>query len=355
MTVMASGQITLVDMNDNKQLQLYINSSQPKTQIFNPNDSSYTPNWTTVKPVLTPQLFVAGISTDIIGDAKSIQWFIDGVQLTASNTDYTLGTGNKSLTILKNVLASVTSKMIVCEVVYTDTDTGFDIIIKADIELIKVSAGSNGAKGSTGSAGSNGSDGADAVRSVVWTPNGNVVRNSTGTLVAQCDFYKGAGKLTSGVTYQWYVQDPSQSTDAGGGIGWKKLSSTYTLATTGYTTATLTIPASAIPSVESFKCVATYNAVGYQDVCTVSDVSDPIQVVVTGTSVFKNGQGTVTLSAKLYQAGVEIDASGTGGYTYTWAIYNADNTKSAFTKTGKNVTVSATDISGRGNLVCEVS
>ncbi|MCD4839761.1 hypothetical protein LRS37_12965 [Neobacillus sedimentimangrovi] len=337
---MASGQVTLVDINDSRQLQLYINSSQPKTQIFNPNDNSYTPNWTTSKPVLTPQLFIAGDNTDIISEASSIKWFIDGVELTTSNTDYTLGIGNRTLTINTNILANTHTKLFVVEVVYSDPVTGFDTVAKADIEFVKVSSGQKGDKGA---------DGQDAVRAVVWTPEGNVIRNSTGTLKAQCDLYKGSSKITSGVTYQWYQQDPNVTTDQGGGIGWKKITNL-----TGYNTATLTIPASAIASVESFKCVTIYSSKTYSDVCTVSDVSDPLQVVIVGANIFKNGEGSVTLTAKVYRAGTELDQAGTQ-YTYTWSIYNADNTKTSFSKTGKTITVNASDINGRGNLVCEVS
>lgn len=566
MAVMASGQLTLVDINDSKQLQLFLNSSQPKTQIFNPDNSTYTPSWTTNKPVVTPQVFVAGDTTDLINSLKSIKWFIDGVEKTASDTNYTLGTGNKSLTINTNVLSSATAVKIECEVVYTDPDTGFDIKAKADIEFVKVSSGAKGVKGDTGATGATGasaimavltndshtvttntdgsggsyggatstimvyeggsdvsaswtvtatpsagvtgslsgktytvtamsvdtgyvdftatrsgyatitkrftiaknkqgvkgdtgtsatsywlvssnpaisksdtgtytpgsitvsgksqtgssapvnysgrfiiaettdgtnyttrytssaneaskthtpsagikavkvslylaggttnlideqvipvvSDGVSAVRAVVWTPEGNTVRNSSGSLKAICDVYRGSDVVTA--SYQWYIQDPTQTTDVGGGIGWKKLTSTYNLGTTGYTAKELTIPASAIVSVESFKCVATYNAVTYSDVCTVNDVSDPIQVVITGANMFKNGEGSVTLRAKLFRAGVELDVNGTDGYTYAWSIYDANNVKNTgFAKTGKEITVLATDITVRGNVVCEVS
>ncbi|MEH7117219.1 hypothetical protein V7128_07325 [Neobacillus vireti] len=566
MAIMASGQLTLVDVNDQKQLQLYISSSQPKTQIYNPDNGSYTPSWTTNKPVLTPELFIAGSSNDIITDAKSVKWYVDGVELTANTTDYTIAsTGVKTLTINTNVLSSVATKNFTCEVVYTDPDTSFDVLVKAEIEFVKVSSGSKGSSGAnaitavlsndaqvvpTDSAGNNGNfsgatttltiyegatdvtsswtitqtrtsgltvteatnsktatvtastvdvgtvtftatrsgyptqtkvftvskakggvagtsptaykliasvgaiaksktgaytpasitfsaqsqtgsaspvaysgrfiiaettdgttytdkytssanesskaytpsagikalrvrlyvaggtttmldeqvipvvvdgnDGQDAIRAVVWTPDGNVIRNSSGQLTAKCDLYKGSAIQTSGVTYQWYYQDPSQSTDIGGGVGYKKLDATTNFGTTGYTTNTLTIPASAILGVESFKCVATYSSVGYSDVCTVSDVSDPIQVQVIGSNVFKNGQGTVTLTAKLYQAGVEIDSQGNQGYTYTWYLYDANNNKvstwnTTGSKTGKTITVDGADVNVKGNIVCEVS
>ncbi|USK72610.1 hypothetical protein [Peribacillus asahii] len=198
---------------------------------------------------------------------------------------------------------------------------------------------------------------------VVWTPDGNTIRNANGSLTAKVDVYK-AGALVTPSAFKWYIQDPTATTasggDADGGNGWRLLNATYNAGTTGYTTATLTIPASAISSVESFKCVATYSSVKYTDVCTVMDVSDPIQVVITGTSVFKNGQGDTSLTAKLYRAGVEIDSDGTDGYVYTWSLYNSAGVKSATfggsgTKTGKTITVASSDIDSRGNIICDVS
>lgn len=560
MPIVTSSMTTLVDLNDSRQLQLYIKSNQPRVQIFDPNTSAYTPNWPTNKPVLTPELYIAGTATDIIAQAKSIKWFVDGVELTASNTDYTLAaSGVKTLTVNTNVLASANSKLFTVEVVYTDTRTGSDIVAKNDIEFVKVSAGQRGTaaitgvlsnethtvptladgsggvftnaastltiyEGSTdvtgswtivqartnvtvteatssrtatvtalsadtgsvtftatragystitktfnltkskqGTAGSNGTsptaywlvvdasalernvalaytpasiavsaksqvgtgtpgnysarfiieeqdaggtwstkytsaaneiskthtptsnsikavrvkmylaggtttlldeqlipvvdDGAEPVRAIVWTPEGNVVRNGNGSLKIKCDVYQGSTVKTA--AYAWFVQEPGQSTDVGGGIGWKKLDATYNLGVTGYTTTEITVPASAIPSVESFKCVATFSGATYSDVATVSDVTDPISSAIVGGTTFKNGEGSVSMTCKLFQNGEEIDSAGTG-YTYTWSLYNENNVKIANwnttgSKVGKTITVAASDVSGRAHLGCDVS
>jgi hypothetical protein len=584
MAIVASGQISLVDLNDSKQLQLYISSSQPKTQIYNPDNTSYTPNWTTSKPVLTPQLFIAGTATDIIAQAKSITWNVDGTDITVSNANYTLAsTGVKTLTINTNTLSSANTTLIKCTVVYTDPSTGFDVTTVADFEFAKVTNGTKGntgatgtnaiigvlsnetstvpadvsgnvtswggsattltiyngatddtanwaitiaksgvdgtssgtpanrtftpssmtadtgtvtftatrsgyatltktytitksktgATGGTGSAGQNataywlvpsasaiqknisnvytpaslsidmksqtgtgtpafyggrliisettdgtsytakytssvnepsaksytpsagikaikiemylaggtttlldteiipivsdgatgatGSAGQDAVVAVVWTPDGNTLRNSSGTLTAQCDVYKGSSLLTSGVTFKWYLQDGTATTasggDADGGNGWRLLNATFNAGVTGYATSKITIPAGAIQSVTSFKCVATYSAKTYSDVCTIVDVTDPIVVSVIGSGTFKNGQGTSTFSAKLYQQGNEIDTDGSK-YTYVWSIYDSTNVKTTpkySTTSGKTVTIDARDIQGRASLICEVS
>jgi hypothetical protein len=574
MAIVASGQLTLVDLNDSKQLVAYIGSSRPKTVVYNPNDGTYVPNYSTANQVLTPQLFIAGTATDVAGQAKSTRWFYQTngagalTEITANGGGYTLGTGAvKTLTISSNVLASNTSMAYICEIVFTDTDTGFDVITKTEIELVKIqngqkgqdgddgvnaimavltneshvvptdSAGDNGnftgantsvivyngstddsanwtvtagtpvgltgslsgktytvtamsadtayvdltasrsgyasitkrftltkskqgtagttpttywlissvpaisktkagaysptsvtfqAKSQTGTAspanysgrfiiadstdgstftnrvtstanessksytvganvkavrvrlylangtsnlldeqiipvvtdGTDGQDGTDAVLATVWTPDGNTLKNGSGTLTATVDVYKGTSKVTPSA-FKWYIQDPSATTSSGGdsdgGAGWRRLTSTYNAGTSGYDTDTLTIPASAIASVESFKAVITYGGVNYQDVCTVIDVTDPIMVSIIGLSTFKNGQGETELTAKLYQNGVEIDSAGTG-HTYTWSLYKADGTKDAgFSATGKTVTVQASSVNGRGNIICEVS
>ena len=571
--IVASGQITLIDLNDSRQLVSYIGSSQAKTVIYNPNNGQYTPNYASTPQVLTPQLFIAGSSQDLASQAKSIKWYYqvnsggDPVEITASDSTYELGTGSvKTLTIKSNVLASAVTMKYICEMVFTDPDTGFDIIIKADIELVKVTNGQKGADGSnaimavltndshviptdkngnngnytgasttiivyegatdvssswtatatassgvigtlsgktytvtnmttdtgyvdivvsrsgypsitkrfnlskskkgedgttpttywlvvdtsaiakakngsytptkitvtsksqtgtsaptnysgrfrisestdgitfttkytsssdqatytypaSGSFPSNlkaikvelfeaggtsnlldeqvvpvvvdGTDGTDSVIATVWTPDGNIIKNSQGTLRATVTVYKGTTQVTPSA-FKWYIQDPTATTsnggDADGGNGWRLLTSNYNAGITGYTTATITIPASAIAGVESFKCVATYEGKKYQDVCTVVDVSDPVVVTIVGLNTFKNGQGESTYTAKLYRDGVEIDASGTE-YIYKWYLYKSDGQLDTNfgTKTGKTITVRAEDFYIRANLICEVS
>ena len=58
--------------------------------------------------------------------------------------------------------------------------------------------------------------------------------------------------------------------------------------------------------------------------------------------------------AILYRGGDELDSAGTG-YTYTWKLWNAAGTTVVRTYTGKSVTVSKADVTGRGVLMCEIS
>lgn len=130
---------------------------------------------------------------------------------------------------------------------------------------------------------------------------------------------------------------------------------TYTQNVTNFTTDTITVPASAITSLEGFKAIVTYNTNKFGGVTIVKDISDPILTRIDGVNIFKNGDGQITLKATLLQAGLEVDSLNNSGYTYTWSIYNKDGTKTAFAKTGKTITVDALDINAIGNVLCEVS
>ena len=62
----AQGQFTIIDYNDALTLTGYIGSNLAKTQMYNPDNGSYTPDWKTKNLVLTPSLYVIGTPADQI-------------------------------------------------------------------------------------------------------------------------------------------------------------------------------------------------------------------------------------------------------------------------------------------------
>ena len=204
---------------------------------------------------------------------------------------------------------------------------------------------------------------------MVMTPNGNVFKNSEVTsLTAKAELWRGSTVDTTNVTYKWAIMDASVTSssstgyDADFGTGWRKLSNTTNMYS-GCTTATLTIYAAAVDSYAVIRCCAkdtdsaspTYNSKFY-DVCTFIDNSDPLQVIVssTGGDVFKNGVGSTVLTAVCYQAGAEVDAAGTG--TYTWTKYDKDgNVDTAWgtngSKTGKTLSVGTADVDTKATFM----
>lgn len=150
------------------------------------------------------------------------------------------------------------------------------------------------------------------------------------------------------------------------GIGWSCLSSTNQRGVTaGWTTNEITITADAILNFETFKCAikdtdtSSGNASANKVVCDIlsfSDMSDPITVDLSSQKGFtiKNDGNDVDAKAVLYRNGEELDTAGTA-YTYTWKLWNAAGTSVVKTYTGKSITVSKADVTGKGVLMCEVS
>jgi len=150
------------------------------------------------------------------------------------------------------------------------------------------------------------------------------------------------------------------------GAGWFCLTSTNPKGVTaGWVTNEITITADAVLNFETFKCAIkdTDTSAGNVsantvvcDIISFTDMSDPIMVDIVSQKGFiiKNNGNDVDAKAILYRNGEEIDAAGTA-YTYSWKLWNAAGTAVAKTYTGKSVSVSKADVTGKGVLMCEIS
>lgn len=352
---LATGQFTIIDYNDALTLTGFIGSNHPKTQMYNPDNGSYTPNWQSSNLVLTPSLFKLGSTSDVITSAQvtSVKWY-EGTSTTAitSAGNYALsGAKNHILTVKANVLAGIAGKDYTCEVIYRDPATNLDLTHKMGITFSRTV------------------NGGGITDAIATSPNGNVFKNNdVASLTAKVELWRGSVVDTTNVSYQWYMQDSTVSTDQGAGTGWRKLTDTSNRYT-GCTTNTLTLYADAVTNYATLKVSVkdtdsasnTYNQT-FWDTVSFIDNSDPIQVQVTSTGgdVFKNGVGSTVLTAKLFQASGEIDAAGTK-YTYRW--YKYDKNGSLVTgfggsgvnyKTGKTLSVGDADVDTKATFSVEV-
>lgn len=353
---LATGQISIIDYNDALTLTGFIGSNHPKTQMYNPDNGTYTPNWASANLVLTPSLYQLGTTTDIITNTAvtGVKWFEAGssTAITSAGNYVLSGTKSHILTIKNNALAGLPAKDWICEVTYKDETTQLSLVHKMSISFSRVV------------------NGGGITDAIAYAPDGNVFKNNSVTsLKGQCDLWRGSTIDTTLVSYQWYQQDSSISTDQGGGIGWRKLTETANV-TTGVTTNTITIFASAVASFGVFKCLIkdtdsasnTYNQT-FADTISFIDNSDPIQVSIlsSGGDVFKNGVGSTTLTARLFQAGSEIDSAGTK-YTYKWFKYDKNGTLSpnfggtgVSHKTGKTLNVGDADVDVKATFSVEIA
>lgn len=354
----AQGQLTIVDYNDALSLSAYISSDKELTQVFNPDNKTYFPSLSTGSPMtLTPSLFISGQAGDMITNATSIKWY-DGSSTTeiTNGGSYSLASfasgQNRPLKITANILSGSTySKTFRCDIGYTDPVTGLALKAQATIVVSRINNGGN------------------ITIANAKTPKGNVLKNKSGNVTIVAELLRGSALDSTGVSYQWYRGNDAAVTDEGAGPGWNKLSSTYTGGTSGYTTNTLSITPGDVLNIAQFLCQIkdtdtnspTYNQV-FECTATVVDQTDPTQVVInsTGGNIFKNGQGSTTLEAKLYQSGVEVDVKKTDAtpqkYTYTWTKRDKNGDLDvSFNKTGKTITVGSADVSAKATFEVNIS
>lgn len=340
--IIARGQISIIDLNDAKSLNMYLRSSQPTTQIFNSDNNSFVPDWS-ASPflVITPELFVSGTTADQMGQVKTKPVYtING---STNLADYGATVADRApyaLTINKNMV-NCSQLRVQISAVYTDPNiASFETPVKAEIQFTK-----------TTNAGA-------TICAIGYTPKGNVFKNDqTSTLTAHCDMWRGSSIDNTDVSYQWY----KMNTDG----AWEALTEKKAYGCTGYSTNELTVPASAVLNFDAFKCEitdtdassGTYNT-KVSDVITFFDQSDPYYVEIYSTTGDKlmNGQGSTTLSAKVWQAGECFeDSDANSKFTFKWKKFFSSGVQdAAFAKTGSSITVNASEISQKATFVCEL-
>ena len=194
--------------------------------------------------------------------------------------------------------------------------------------------------------GSTGIAGVNAVVFSLYAPDGNIFTNRTtpATLQIVGAAYDGQTLITTGATYQW----------------WKYSAGSWGSPIAGQTASTLTVVAADVVGTQSYRCTMTYATKAYTDTITLIDKTDNFQLEIDSSAgdVFKNTQGTTTLTARLWQNGVEIDLTGTT-YTYKW--YRRDKDGNAIVETpgptfatGKTVVVDQDDVTIKTVFICEV-
>lgn len=148
MAQISYGSITIVDVTDVGQFSVYPRATSPKTQIYNPDASSYTPNWDTANGgtavTISPVAYYAGRN---VTSSASYTW-----KRKIGGTESNLITGESVssgvLTINKNILADISGGLItyVCHATYTVDDIQLEAIGEIDFSLIRQGSAAKVAK-----------------------------------------------------------------------------------------------------------------------------------------------------------------------------------------------------------------
>lgn len=372
MSIVSSGQITITDLSDGMQLNAFITASGVTTQTYDATAQTWSPSYATTPQVLTLNLTKAGSTTSVIsGISGNITWTrTDGTTTTTisstTNTDaqYMSGSKNSVLTTKVNVPIANSASRFTASGLWVDPNTGLNVPFSAVLDLTVVQLAKS------------------AVLANVYAGNGGAFYNSMpASLTINADLYKG-GQLSSGnkQVFFGYSDSTVTTTSSAGynsnlGLGWHLCTSSTTGQTPNVAAGTnttsqgiLTVLPTAITNSQSFKAVVIDRAGGtagtaVSGICTLLDYTDPLTCTIDSTagSIFKNGSGTTTLTCRVFQSGSEIDTAGTT-YTYKWSQRNQNgvlNSNFGGTgnqyKTGKTISVAATDINVKAQYTCEVN
>ena len=384
MTIVTTGQITIVDNNDARPITSYITANPGPQQVYTKDEStvSYTPDWTTVNAntgaVLTAKVFIGGVSSaqDVTGQLSNRRWTFDlstavtgtgalissnarmaAAFVSGAGLTYTAAHPNgaaSTLTIKSNMLDSVSQAVIYFEGDYTDPVTGLVSHVVASLTLGMVRTGTNAVYLMT--------RGTDSIE-----PATGATKN---VAVVAADLFRAAGVDTSGITYRFYEANGATQIITGAPFSTK-----YGLKTTAFPAAptgaladigtnlpasgawsaynTLVIHEAAVTDIGIFRVEAKdADDTIYQLFFTISDVSDPYQLNILSSSGDKlqNGVGNTNLTPDIFYGQNRV--ADLTGWTFTWTFYNKDGNRGAFIDTtrtavagGRNITANTTGAS----------
>lgn len=140
-TIKAYGSVSVRDYTDLGQILAYLQSSQPSSVIYNPNTSTYIPNWSTSNLVITPVIQYNGNTLALNAQGLVISY----TKKEGSSAATSLGAGETVsggiLTVSANTIASVPSGQLtyICHIQYTDPEVGVAIETEANMTYTLIS------------------------------------------------------------------------------------------------------------------------------------------------------------------------------------------------------------------------
>lgn len=372
MTVVSTGQITIIDIQDNVSLNAYITSGSRTSQVYNSDTGEYNPDYTRDGQTLSLNLTRMGSNVSVLQDVQNdVSWYkvVNGERHQITNIDqgqpvYLTGVNKTQLVIKENTSRSDASIRYIAEGLYTDTANGNAISFSASIDLVVLETGKS-----------------PSILNI-YGGKGVVFFNSQpGQLTINADLYKSGVISDKLKNIKFFAADTSVISathslyDSDAGLGWRKITSLSTsdleYVSTGFGVDTLqngvlTVKPNAITNYQTYKVVVQdkygieRNKKHYGSII-IADYTDPIAVVIetSAGTVFKNNNGQTTLTAKLYKSGDEVDPQGTK-YQYRWFKRLSDGSlvsnfggSSAY-KTGKSLLVASTEVVPTAVFQCEV-
>ena len=296
MALLATSQITIVDLNDAVSLQSYLTGNVPKVQFLT-NNGMYTPNYTNSPATVTAELYRLGSADNLITNnsryVTKIEWFYklspatEWTKITTNDSNFTLGgTSPKfhSVSINKNLMTKNNPGLAIkCEMTYKE-----DWMPEAHIQVSEMDF----------SLTVQGDDGADSYTALLTNAAHTVICNSSGA--AESGELGSSGRATSDIiVYKGATLLTAVADTATPGKGQFK----YTIKTqTGCTAARKdndtfyinTMTANSAKVVIEINCENTQTLRQEMTINKVLHGASAKVVKVTGETVFKYAAGATT-------------------------------------------------------------
>ena len=131
--VQAFSSVSVIDLTDVGVINLYLTSNQPTSVIYDPDQNTYTPDWSSSNLVITPVISYNGSNLALNATGVSIEFKRKEGSGNAGNLVTGESVTGGVLTVSANKLSSVTSGQLtyICKVEYTDPDVGVPISAEA--------------------------------------------------------------------------------------------------------------------------------------------------------------------------------------------------------------------------------
>lgn len=413
-TKIMNGQVTILDQLDTTAISATMESNKSLTQLYNTEDNKLNPDWSiSPYLVLTPGLWAGDTEDNLLisqkDHIKDVKWTKNGLLIENSAThvigeDFTLTIKTNELTLNPNIRYAISG-------VYIDPLTEGETPFYASLSFVRVETSGVTIQAimtyPLGSIFKNddisylkahcdmwrGSyiDNTDVSykwfieKPGVFPPKNTTAEAKSGsnvlTLTNTIGMVRGSeirlfgstyrvasvnsdtqialqSELTNDVPIGTNIVNPYYDSD--GGEGWALITNENTFGgISGYTTNEITIPEGAVVNYATFKCVIrdldsksiTYNDTVYAT-ASFLDQQDPLQIFFDtpeGT-IFKNSQGTITITAEVWRNGEELDLDGSR-WIYDWIQYDQNGlVVSTFNRINKTIMIVPDDVYQKSNF-----
>lgn len=413
-TKIMNGQVTILDQLDTTAISATMESNKSLTQLYNTEDNKLNPDWSiSPYLVLTPGLWAGDTEDNLLisqkDHIKDVKWTKNGLLIENSAThvigeDFTLTIKTNELTLNPNIRYAISG-------VYIDPLTEGETPFYASLSFVRVETSGVTIQAimtyPLGSIFKNddisylkahcdmwrGSyiDNTDVSykwfieKPGVFPPKNTTAEAKSGsnvlTLTNTIGMVRGSeirlfgstyrvasvnsdtqialqSELTNDVPIGTNIVNPYYDSD--GGEGWALITNENTFGgISGYTTNEITIPEGAVVNYATFKCVIrdldsksiTYNDTVYAT-ASFLDQQDPLQIFFDtpeGT-IFKNNQGTITITAEVWRNGEELDLDGSR-WIYDWIQYDQNGlVVPTFNRINKTIMIVPDDVYQKSNF-----